>query len=156
MLNYNLFLLTVLNYGNFFVTALLILGYMLSYIVIGLQFENDYKLIAKHDIVISIALRLCIAIVWIGYAYDCELDKKIMFSNGSRKVREFLKLKSILNILVPALVRDKVQSGKKNFSEEEGQVTIVFVDLNKFDKIVNNYNGSELIELMDKIYNVFD
>ena len=44
-------------------------------------------------------------------------------------MRNYLKLKSILNILVPSLVRDKIQSGKKNFSEDEGEVTIVFIDL---------------------------
>jgi hypothetical protein len=41
----------------------------------------------------------------------------------------FLKLKSILNILVPSLVRDKVRTGMKNFSEQEGEVTIVFIDV---------------------------
>jgi hypothetical protein len=37
---------------------------------------------------------------------------------------------------VPSLVRDKIRSGKKNFSEEEGEVTIVFIDVYKFDEIV--------------------
>lgn len=63
------------------------------------------------------------------YVYVQELEKKTEFVNGSRKVRNYLKLKSILNILVPSLVRDKIQSGKKNFSEDEGEVTIVFIDL---------------------------
>jgi hypothetical protein len=63
------------------------------------------------------------------YVYTQELDKKTEFVNGNRRVRSYLKLKSILNILVPSLVRDKIQSGKKNFSEDEGEVTIVFIDL---------------------------
>jgi hypothetical protein len=63
------------------------------------------------------------------YVYVQELEKKTEFVNGNRKVRNYLKLKSILNILVPSLVRDKIQSGKKNFSEDEGEVTIVFIDL---------------------------
>jgi len=65
--------------------------------------------------------------------------------NGHRKVRNFLKLKSILNILVPSLVRDKIRSGKKNFSDDEGEVTIVFCDIYQFDNIVNNYTGNELL-----------
>jgi len=65
--------------------------------------------------------------------------------NGHRKVRNFLKLKSILNILVPSLVRDKIRSGKKNFSDDEGEVTIVFCDIYQFDNIVQSYNGNELL-----------
>lgn len=44
-------------------------------------------------------------------------------------MRNFLKLKQILNILVPSLVRDKLRSGGENFYDEEGEVTIVFIDI---------------------------
>jgi class 3 adenylate cyclase len=76
--------------------------------------------------------------------------------NGHRNVRNFLKLKQILNILVPSLVRDKIRSGKKNFSDEEGEVTIVFIDIYGFDDIVSNYSGNELLQLLDQVYNAFD
>jgi sigma54-dependent transcription regulator len=76
--------------------------------------------------------------------------------NGHRKVRNFLKLKSILNILVPSLVRDKIRSGKKNFSDEEGEVTIVFIDIHRFDAIVSQYTGNELLQFLDQVYNAFD
>ena len=71
-------------------------------------------------------------------------------------MRTFLKLKSILNILVPSLVRDKIRQGKKNFSDEEGEVTIVFIDIYQFDDIVNNYSGNELLQFLDSVYNAFD
>lgn len=57
-------------------------------------------------------------------------------------MRNFQKLKSILNILVPSLVRDKIRQGKKNFSEDEGEVTIVFIDIHGFDQIVNTYKSN--------------
>jgi class 3 adenylate cyclase len=84
------------------------------------------------------------------------LEKKTQFVNGHRKVRTFLKLKSILNILVPSLVRDKIRQGKKNFSDEEGEVTTVFVDIHNFDTIVNSYSGNELLQFLDQVYNAFD
>lgn len=56
--------------------------------------------------------------------------------NAHRRVRQFLKLKSILNILVPSLVRDKIRAGKKGFSDDEGEVTIILIDIAKFDSIV--------------------
>ena len=76
--------------------------------------------------------------------------------NGHRNVRNFLKLKQILNILVPSLVRDKIRSGKKNFSDEEGEVTIVFIDIYGFDDIVSNYSGNELLQLLDQVNNSSD
>ena len=94
-------------------------------------------------------MRVFTAIVWSSYVYIQELEKKTQFVNGHRKVRNFLKLKSILNILVPSLVRDKVSSGRKNFSDEEGEVTIVFIDIHNFDSIVNTYSGNDLLVFLD-------
>jgi class 3 adenylate cyclase len=71
-------------------------------------------------------------------------------------VRNFLKLKGILNILVPSLVRDKISSGQKNFSNEEGEVTIVFIDISEFDNLVRTYSGNDLLQFLDDVYNAFD
>ena len=73
-----------------------------------------------------------------------------------RKVKEFQKLKAIINILIPSLVRSRIQEGKKNFSEAQGEVTIIFIDIEGFDQIVESYSGRDLIELLDKAYNAFD
>jgi hypothetical protein len=42
---------------------------------------------------------------------------------------------------VPDIVRDKIRSGKKNFSDDEGEVTIIFIDIHKFDSIAESYSG---------------
>lgn len=57
---------------------------------------------------------------------------------------------------MPSLVRDKIRSGKKNFSDEEGEVTIVFADIHQFDSIVNKYTSQELLIFLDHVYNAFD
>lgn len=49
--------------------------------------------------------------------------------NGHRKVRNFIKLKSILNMLVPQMVRDKIKLGKKNNIDEEGEVTVIYIQI---------------------------
>lgn len=94
-------------------------------------------------------MRIFTALVWSGYVYSQELEKKTQFVNGHRKVRNFLKLKGILNILVPSLVRDRIRSGQKNFSNEEGEVTIVFIDITDFDNLVSHYNANELLQFLD-------
>jgi hypothetical protein len=50
---------------------------------------------------------------------------------------------------VPSLVRDRIRSGQKNFSNEEGEVTIVFIDIHDFDNVVRNYSGNELLQFLD-------
>lgn len=65
-------------------------------------------------------------------------------------------MKSIINILIPNLVRSRLTDGKKNFVETQGEATMIFIDLDDFDNLVNQHSGKELIELLDKVYNAFD
>ena len=94
--------------------------------------------------------------LWIFYSYRDEIKRKLSFVTQYRNLKEFQKLKTIINILIPSLVRSKIQEGRKNFSEAQGEVTIIFIDIDGFDKIVQTYNGRELIDLLDKVYNAFD
>ena len=98
------------------------------------------------------------SLVWSSYVYIQELEKKTQFVNGHKRVRQFLKLKSILNILVPSLVRDKIRAGKKNYQEEEGEVTIIYLDILDFDYVVSQFRGkkNDLLVFMDGIYNTID
>ena len=95
-------------------------------------------------------------IVWTVYAYQDELSKKIQFVTSLRKSKEYNKLLQIINILIPSLVRDRIKEGQKNFSDAQGEVTIIFIDIDQFDAIVSQYSGKELIELLDRLYNAFD
>lgn len=72
-------------------------------------------------------------IVWSAYVYMQELEKKTQFVNGHRRVRNFMKLKNILDILVPSIVRDKIRQGQKNFSEYEGDTSVIYFDIYQFD-----------------------
>ena len=73
-----------------------------------------------------------------------------------RNAKELQKLKSIINILIPNLVRRRLTDGKKNFAETQGEVTIIFIDLDDFDNMVNQHTGKELIALLDEVYKNFD
>ena len=55
--------------------------------------------------------------LWIYYAYWDEVTRKVHFVSQYRKHKEYQKLKGIINILVPTIVRSKVQEGKKNFTD---------------------------------------
>lgn len=88
-------------------------------------------------------------IIWSVYVYMQEYEKKTQFINGHRLVRSFIKLKNILDILVPSVVRDKLRQGQKNFAEYESEVTIIFFDIFQFDDIVSKYTSKELLSFMD-------
>jgi hypothetical protein len=104
-----------LNHSFIYPTMLMILSSVLMHIFFSVlsefeeadnNFNNTYR----------VCLWLFVSIVWSVYVYMQELEKKTSFVSGHKKVRNFQKLKQILNILVPSLVRDKIRAGKKNFS----------------------------------------
>ena len=70
---------------------------------------------------------------WTYYTYWDEIKQKVRFVTQFRFIKELQKLKSIINLLIPSLVRQRIQDGKKNFSEDQGEVTIVFIDIEGFD-----------------------
>ena len=45
---------------------------------------------------------------WVHYTYWEEIKRKISFVTQYRKVKEFQKLKAIINILIPSLVRSRI------------------------------------------------
>lgn len=144
-----------LNHSFIYPTVCMILASVLMHVFFSFlgefeggqsNFNNSYR----------VALWIVVSLTWSVYVYMQELEKKTSFVSGHKKVRNFQKLKQILNILVPSLVRDKIRSGKKNFSDEEGEVTIIFIDIHQFDAIVESYKGLELLNLLDAVYNAFD
>jgi len=145
-----------LNHSYIYITMVMIVVSVMMNIFFSFMTETDSEELSTFVSTFNTFVRIFTAIIWSGYVYSQELEKKTQFVNGHRKVRTFLKLKSILNILVPSLVRDKIRQGKKNFSDEEGEVTTVFVDIHNFDTIVNNYTGNELLSFLDQVYNAFD
>jgi hypothetical protein len=129
-----------LNHSYIYPTMLMILSSVLMHIFFSVlsDFENA---ITDFNNTYRVCLWIFVSVVWSVYVYMQELEKKSSFVSGHKKVRNFQKLKGILNILVPSLVRDKIRAGKKNFSEDEGVVTTIFIDIYAFDSIVEHYKG---------------
>jgi hypothetical protein len=145
-----------LNHSYIYITVVMILVSVMMNIFFSFLTVTDKEQVSTFVSTFNTTVRIFTGLVWSAYVYVQELEKKTQFVNGHRKVRNFIKLKSILNILVPSLVRDKIRSGKKNFSDEEGEVTIVFIDIYQFDNIVKSYTGQELLTFLDQVYNAFD
>lgn len=85
-----------------------------------------------------------------------EKDAKRQFLKQTKLKKEFKKSKNILNILLPEFVRERIRTGQRFISEDQGTVTIIFIDIMDFDDVVAMHQPGELIEFLDKIYNAFD
>ena len=117
-----------LNHSYIYVTIVMILvSVMMNIFFSFLTVTDKEQLMTVSSF--STTVRIFTGIVWSAYVYIQELEKKTQFVNGHRKVRSFIKNKSILNLLVPSMVRDKIRSGKKAISDDEGEVTIIFIDI---------------------------
>jgi len=74
-------------------------------------------------------------------------------------VRNYLKLRAVYNNLVPTVVIDRkkeIKQGKKYILEEEGEVTVIVIGIDKFEQLYQGYEGNELLTFLDSIYNTFD
>jgi class 3 adenylate cyclase len=89
-------------------------------------------------------------------AYKEEKDSKHQFLKQTKLKKEFKKSKNILNILLPDFVRERIRTGQRFISEDQGVVTIIFIDFMDFDDIVSMNQPGELIDFLDKMYNAYD
>ena len=94
--------------------------------------------------------------LWIYYAYQDELRRKVNFVTQYRRVKEYQKLKSIINILIPSIVRDRLQDGKKVQADQKSFATVLWAEIDDFDFLVRKYHGRDFTELLEKVYNGLD
>ena len=99
---------------------------------------------------------LCFIIFFFFSTFIEEKYSKRQFLKQTKLKKEFKKSKNILNILLPNFVRERVRTGQRFIAEDQGVVTIIFIDFVDFDNIVSMHSPGELIEFLDKIYNAFD
>ena len=69
-------------------------------------FFDEHIPAAQTDLLIEFTGDLLYVIIWSIYIYFDEMHKKIKFVIQARHVKDLTQQKSILNILIPSLVRD--------------------------------------------------
>lgn len=70
--------------------------------------------------------------------------------------KELQALKDILQSQMPDNVVDALQKGEKVAPMKHDSVTIMFTDIRNFTQIVDNYSAEQLVNILDKYFNVFD
>jgi len=93
---------------------------------------------------------------WIYYAYQDEVRKKVQFVTQYRRIKEYQKLKNIINILIPGIVRSRLLDGKKVANDQSSYATIIWMQIDCFDFLTKKYHGRDFTELLEKIFNGLD
>ena len=110
----------LLRLNSFFMVSFLCIVSLVCYCFLNfgnILTINDETYWNKVETYFRILNILSFALILILYAYWDETTRKIGFVVNFRKQKEFQKSKQILNILVPSIVRSKIQEGQKNFSD---------------------------------------
>lgn len=123
-----------LNHSYVYPTIVMILASVFMFVFFSLV-NSDYEMLQTTISGFRSFVWILTGLCWSLYVYIQEWEKKIQFVKGHSKVRNYIKLKNLLNILVPSLVRDKISSGKKHQAEEEGEGTFIYIEIHDFQKI---------------------
>ncbi|OMJ92367.1 hypothetical protein SteCoe_4920 [Stentor coeruleus] len=137
-----------------FLTYVNILSLILSIISAAFYFENEgsSSLFIIYCVLVLMALVFLSGIV--GYILEKHYRNIFKLAIYIRKHVE--KNLSILEILLPEIVIDRVKAGVKYIADDQGEVTIIFCDICDFEQLCNEYQPSEFSSLLDSIFSIFD
>ena len=115
--------------------------------------STDYALIMVFSsLVLIIAITITSGII----GYYCELAMRTEHKLLNKAYSTIEKTHSILSIMLPPFVRNRVKEGVRYIADNQGHVTIVFCDICDFDKICKDYEPYELTKFLDKVFSNFD
>ncbi|OMJ73757.1 hypothetical protein SteCoe_27502 [Stentor coeruleus] len=147
----------ILNVSWFYILILNILNIILFIISISTEYSQVYQpkdaaLLAVTNIIFILAISLTSAIV----GYFLEISKRIQHKLTNKAHRGVEKIQSILSIMLPPFVRNRVKEGVRYIADDQGEVTILFCDICDFDSICKEYTPQEISSFLDQLFSSFD
>ena len=114
--------------------------------------ESEAALLAISSIIFIIAIILTSALV----GYFLEKSKRHVHKLLNKAHGGVEQSQSILSIMLPQFVRNRVKLGERYIAMDQGEVTILFCDICDFDRICKEYTPNELTSFLDQIFSGFD
>ncbi|OMJ78300.1 hypothetical protein SteCoe_21934 [Stentor coeruleus] len=147
----------ILNVGWFYILVLNILNITLFVISISTEYSlvynpEDAALLAATNIVFVLAISLTSAVA----GYFLEISRRIQDKLHNKAHRGVEKIQSILSIMLPPFVRNRVKEGVRYIADDQGEVTILFCDICDFDSICKEYTPPEISTFLDQLFSSFD
>lgn len=128
---------------------------MLLTISLSIDLEhNSFKsfIIIFSYLVLSIAITTTSAIV----GYYLELYKRTSFKLFNIASTRIERTQTILSLLLPSFVKNRVKEGVRYIAENQGEVTILFCDICDFEAICRDYKPQDLRVFLDNLFKIFD
>ncbi|CAD8156400.1 unnamed protein product [Paramecium octaurelia] len=141
------------------------INYKYSFIVIqqimtlisGIVMLYANKMQNAEDVYLGeiIVLFVAFSIISLQSRYQDDVTQREDYICGKVLEIERSKYQSVMSLLLPPFVLGRLDQGNLNFSENQGLVGIIFVDMCSFDVIVSE-EAQNIVQLMDNIYRQFD
>ncbi|CDW78012.1 adenylate and guanylate cyclase catalytic domain containing protein [Stylonychia lemnae] len=166
-LYFNILMMVFTFYGAYFRSAIFMAfsSYILMSILANSYFQSQgerYLASANFETSSNLSI-ICLVILWFFFIASWSLQiywdekyAKLDYWFYYKKVKESQNLQFILQILMPAFVRERIRQGQRYIADDQVDVTICFCDISEFDDIVSKLTARELCEWLDHIYNAFD
>ena len=139
-----------ISFMNLLNLCLYIISISVNYYI---QFpESEAALLAISSIIFIIAIILTSALV----GYFLEKSKRHVHKLLNKAHGGVEQSQSILSIMLPQFVRNRVKLGERYIAMDQGEVTILFCDICDFDRICKEYTPNELTSFLDQIFSGFD
>jgi len=161
---------TITNYNVDFraimiLIALQFIWYCCSYLFVFKDLDKYlwiYEAEGSKSVIMAmvslVLLVLLIKLVVLGQRYQLELLIKREFIAGSLLQSRSNITTDFLKLLLPSFVLDQMTNldiSEKTVDDDAGEVTIIFCDIDQFDKIVQE-KEDEIVKILDSIFRRFD
>lgn len=147
----------ILNVHWLGILMLNILNVLLFIVSISVEFSQKYDksdatLLSVSLVILLIGITLTSALV----GYFLERSKRVEYTLNNKTHSGIEQIDSVLKIMLPPFVRNRVKEGARYIAEDQGEVTILFCDICDFDGICKDYSPQELTSFLDYIFSSID
>ena len=152
LLNIGWFLMHLVNLLNILLTIISVIVVNENEKTKNKNYESQFNPISTSLIILFISITFIGAII----GYFIELSKRKEFKLINKTFTVVDRTQSILSLLLPSFVKNRVNEGARFIAEPQEQVTIMFCDICEFDEICQKIKPKEVCEFLDKLFQIFD
>ena len=145
----------LLNVDWFYISILNLLNVVLGIISFSVYYQHgpakSALSILKYT-TLTIAITATSSIVGYYLVLSKKTEHKLMnLSNAGVE-----RTQSILSLLLPPFVRNRVKDGVRYIAEAQDEVSVLFCDICDFESICREYNPNDLRMFLDSVFKIFD
>ena len=104
----------------------------------------------------AICIQILIVILSGQISRQNALQAREQFRLVQESIAKIQESDTILNYLLPDFICNQVKDGVRYIAENQGQVTVIFIEICDFEEICVKYKPKELMEFLDEVFQRMD